>query len=45
MHGSHDRPVPDRDELYKQDHREHRALRRNMATMGETLDDLKESLL
>ena len=29
--------------FYKQHHREYRALRRGMAAMGETLENLKES--
>jgi gluconokinase len=36
-------PDPRRHEFYKQHHREYRALRRGMAAMGETLEDLKES--
>jgi len=34
-----------RHQFYKQHHREYRALRRGMAAMGETLDNLKESFL
>jgi gluconokinase len=36
-------PDPARHQFYKQHHREFRALRRGMAAMGETLDNLKES--
>lgn len=36
-------PDPARHEFYQQHHREYRALRRGMAAMGETLDNLKES--
>jgi hypothetical protein len=32
-----------RHQFYKQHHREYRALRRGMAAMGETLENLKES--
>ena len=38
-------PDPRRHQLYKQHHREYRALRRGMAAMGETLENLKESFL
>lgn len=38
-------PDPRRHQFYKQHHREYRALRRGMAAMGETLDNLKESFL
>jgi gluconokinase len=38
-------PDPRRHDFYKQHHREYRALRRGMAAMGETLDNLKESFL
>ena len=38
-------PDPRRHEFYKQHHREYRALRRGMAAMGETLENLKESFL
>jgi len=38
-------PDPKRHEFYKQHHREYRALRRGMAAMGETLNNLKESFL
>ncbi len=34
-----------RHQFYKQHHREYRALRRGMAAMGETLENLKESFL
>jgi sugar (pentulose or hexulose) kinase len=36
-------PDPRRHEFYKQHHREYRALRRGMAAMGETPENLKES--
>lgn len=36
-------PDPKTHRLYKQHHREYRALRRGMAAMGETLENLKES--
>jgi sugar (pentulose or hexulose) kinase len=36
-------PDPRRHQFYKQHHREYRALRRGMAAMGETLENLKES--
>ena len=36
-------PDPRHHEFYKQHHREYRALRRGMAAMGETLENLKES--
>jgi gluconokinase len=36
-------PDPKHHQFYKQHHREYRALRRGMATMGETLENLKES--
>lgn len=38
-------PDARRHQFYKQHHREYRALRRGMATMGETLENLKESFL
>jgi gluconokinase len=38
-------PDPRRHQFYKQHHREYRALRRGMAAMGETLENLKESFL
>ncbi len=38
-------PDPRRQQFYKQHHREYRALRRGMAAMGETLENLKESFL
>ncbi len=38
-------PDPRRHEFYMQHHREYRALRRGMAAMGETLENLKESYL
>ena len=38
-------PDPKRHQFYKQHHREYRALRRGMAAMGETLNNLKESFL
>ncbi len=38
-------PDRKRHEFYKQHHREYRALRRGMAAMGETLNNLKESFL
>lgn len=36
-------PDPKRHQFYTQHHREYRALRRGMAAMGETLENLKES--
>lgn len=36
-------PDPRHHQFYKQHHREYRALRRGMAAMGETLENLKES--
>lgn len=36
-------PNPRNHQFYKQHHREYRALRRGMAAMGETLENLKES--
>lgn len=36
-------PDPKRHQFYKQHHREYRALRRGMAAIGETLENLKES--
>ncbi len=38
-------PNLNRHQFYKQHHREYRALRRGMAAMGETLENLKESFL
>ncbi len=38
-------PDPERHTFYQQHHREFKALRRGMAAMGETLDNLKESIL
>ncbi|MCU0507225.1 MAG: gluconokinase [Anaerolineae bacterium] len=36
-------PDPERHQFYNQHHREHKALRRGMAAMGEALDNLRES--
>jgi sugar (pentulose or hexulose) kinase len=38
-------PDPNRHKFYKQHHREYRALRRGMAAMSESLENLKESYL
>jgi sugar (pentulose or hexulose) kinase len=38
-------PDPRRHQFYQQHHREYRALRRGMAAMGETLENLKESYI
>ncbi len=38
-------PDPRTQQVYRQHHREHRALRRGLAQMGETLENLKDSYL